>query len=688
MAVVDDINRIFREFNRYSGDGLPNPPTNAPLPIGDPQSGVYHPKKSEIRGTFVNLVAGVNDATLAAEKAAEEAQEARDVAVSAAGTNLVNFASRSAAQETNIPPVISYLNTAGYAAPGDGGGALYKKVASEPSRPGKFQSADGAWWELAETTITPRMLGAAGDGALTDQGLGTGSGTDDTAALNAAISSLPPGGVLDGRGRVYKVLGSGNLLTLRSDIEIRDLILDASAADNAAKLFYAAGAISPAVASSEPMSAGEADMTVADASSFAADDWVWLDSPEFWDSWDDFCTKGELHRAKAVTGNVVTFYDPVLYDMGQAGLTLAKISPLRNITLRNVKAVGNWAGATGQQYGAEFRYVENLQVHNCDFSGFDDRAFWVWRCIAPVFMGNRIGACRRTGLSYGIQFAAGTYYAKVVGNEFYDSRHGVDFGDKYGVCRYALIDANTFSKMREAGISSHTASDHCVVSNNIIECDPNASGADGILWRSLNVQITGNRVVNAGRNGIHVLVNVTGAGAGADVTVSGNTISKHRGTNGILVRKQETGNLDSIIVDDNTVIGSNAASSSGIVVTTSSSTGNTFRNVSVCGNSIRDFVSSGVLINASSADSVVNGFVVIGNVFRSASAAQAVYVLATTDGNINNGTVMGNVISGTFTRGFRANNEENLVLVGNMFRGAGTAVTITATNYVDANNLV
>lgn len=40
------------------------------------------------------------------------------------------------------------LRIKGYAAAGDGGGGLYKRVGAEPSHIFKLQSADGAWWEL------------------------------------------------------------------------------------------------------------------------------------------------------------------------------------------------------------------------------------------------------------------------------------------------------------------------------------------------------------------------------------------------------------------------------------------------------------------------------------------------------------------------------------------------------------
>lgn len=47
-----------------------------------------------------------------------------------------------------IPAEVGAFRTSGYALAGDGGGALYKRVAVEPPHPGKLQSADSAWWEI------------------------------------------------------------------------------------------------------------------------------------------------------------------------------------------------------------------------------------------------------------------------------------------------------------------------------------------------------------------------------------------------------------------------------------------------------------------------------------------------------------------------------------------------------------
>lgn len=88
-----------------------------------------------------------------------------------------------------------YLRTAGYAAAGDGGGALYKRVNAEPAHAGKFSVTEAVvgttvWYELAEFMPDIRMFGCKLDPG--DQS------TDSSAALQDAIISgfpltVPPG---------------------------------------------------------------------------------------------------------------------------------------------------------------------------------------------------------------------------------------------------------------------------------------------------------------------------------------------------------------------------------------------------------------------------------------------------------------------------------------------------------------
>lgn len=88
-----------------------------------------------------------------------------------------HYATRTLAIAASIGAGINYIVTAGYTSTGDGGGGLYKRVGSEPSHAGKFQSADGAWWELADQIVYCAQLGAKLDGS-----------TDDTTAINNALA--------------------------------------------------------------------------------------------------------------------------------------------------------------------------------------------------------------------------------------------------------------------------------------------------------------------------------------------------------------------------------------------------------------------------------------------------------------------------------------------------------------------
>jgi|TARA_B100002003_G_scaffold205199_1_gene198475 hypothetical protein len=90
----------------------------------------------------------------------------RDIVATA--SDEIEYAGYAAAEAARPPASIKALRLAGYFSAGDGGGAVYRRVASEPSHEGKLQTVDGTWWELAETRISPLMFGALGDGVTDD----------------------------------------------------------------------------------------------------------------------------------------------------------------------------------------------------------------------------------------------------------------------------------------------------------------------------------------------------------------------------------------------------------------------------------------------------------------------------------------------------------------------------------------
>ena len=104
-------------------------------------------------------------------------------AVFAVDSTPAYVASRAATAYASFPASLQFVSTAGYTQPGDGGGGLYAKVEAEPAHFGKFQSADGAWWEYQSDArgVNARAFGANG-------------GTADGTALNRAVAFLPASG--------------------------------------------------------------------------------------------------------------------------------------------------------------------------------------------------------------------------------------------------------------------------------------------------------------------------------------------------------------------------------------------------------------------------------------------------------------------------------------------------------------
>lgn len=97
------------------------------------------------------------------------------------------FPTYAAAQAATINATVTEVILGGYYAEGDCAPAKYQWVASQPTHAGKFQSADGAWWQYVPDArgANARAFGAKADGAVS--GTYTYTGTDNWAAIQACI---------------------------------------------------------------------------------------------------------------------------------------------------------------------------------------------------------------------------------------------------------------------------------------------------------------------------------------------------------------------------------------------------------------------------------------------------------------------------------------------------------------------
>ncbi|SOC40097.1 parallel beta helix pectate lyase-like protein, partial [Rhizobium subbaraonis] len=97
-----------------------------------------------------------------------------------------------------IPASTDSLTVDGYQVAGDGGGALYAKVESEPSHAAKFQTADGAWWGLVDTIrIDARWLGVKANGIVDDR-VAAQNAIDFASALGGGVVLFPRGTIMLG----------------------------------------------------------------------------------------------------------------------------------------------------------------------------------------------------------------------------------------------------------------------------------------------------------------------------------------------------------------------------------------------------------------------------------------------------------------------------------------------------------
>lgn len=167
---------------------MPLPVTFATLPTGLNPMALFDQNfeyllDNQTKATQEEAVAGANTTAV---------MSPLNVAQAAAGYILGTRAEYIAA---DLPLILVAVTTTGYAAATDGGGATYARVETEPLHAGKFQSHDGAWWELSNRVVTPEMFGAVGDGS-----------TLDTIAITNALTVGQQ--ICGAPGRVYAVAGN------------------------------------------------------------------------------------------------------------------------------------------------------------------------------------------------------------------------------------------------------------------------------------------------------------------------------------------------------------------------------------------------------------------------------------------------------------------------------------------------
>nr|WP_313709005.1 right-handed parallel beta-helix repeat-containing protein [Brucella intermedia] len=511
----------------------------------------------------------------------------------------------------NIKSTINAIRTGGYSVAGDGGAALYMRVPTEPTHAGKVQSADGAWWELAETEPNVKMFGANMDGSVETSALQ--SAVDYCVAKKAHLI-IPNGEIVSSTINVnssLEISGSGTIRLapdvighiiaitgVSSVVKIKGITLDGDHAGRAAL-----GKISSVHFGSVGSGALPSRLDI-DGVTFLNGNWA-----------DIIVTTDPSFR----TAKEEISIENCRFLRGREGTT--ETDDCRSISISSP--------VLAEVRGNVFDMVDTPSLYG--------------RCAVEVFDGHGSGDSKdngaRTVISDNIFFNMGRSHPS----------SALGAVDLYTAARDVIITNNIFLASFACGIATKSDAYNLVISNNVLD---GLSALTGGFINSLivvnrskyasvrgNVTITGNSLNSSDAAGITVVSqNLAGDNTGTGYTIVGNTV-RGCATRGIYANL-----LQSVTIANNHVRGGQI----GIAVDSAT------RQVNITGNEVGETTSSSIYAGTSMASASIS---ILGNVINNPGN----YGVAV-ESSLN-ASVVGNLVSGTSGTALRLQNVTGILNV-------------------------
>lgn len=496
-------------------------------------------------------------------------------------------------------------------------------------------------------SVTFKDFGAVGDGV-----------TNDATAVQSAITALSAGGTIDGQGLTYKL--NALLTGIASNTRIQNAVFDFSGIGTANAIFCnASGSIAAGVALTANTLATSAVVTVGSTTGFAVDDLVFLVSSAIWDSGTG-TYYGQYGRIKSVDSSTqLTLYDAVFLSFNTAdAATIAKVTPVVNVTLENVRFIGSGANQQNAFYSA---YGENCNLIGCRFNDVDYAAVVFFRCVASTVDECRTRKAVATGLAYGYVIAGGCYACSVTNSWGEDCRHTVTIGDNDGINLFTRVVNNHAMSAKDAGFDSHPASMFTLFMGNTVENSAarfGASNHDGMISEGAHTAFIGNTVINPKGSGIVYQPSYQAPIKGS-VMMHGNKVllsDTGYGSSGVgcyvLTNTTLSPSLDGISIQDNIISGAlnNSAGSVGVYLH-NRMPGTSFENIVISGNqSVSTAANNSPLylrVASTATNSVIRDIVLANNVLKTGGTAGVITSAEEAGSVIENITGGGNIIDCT-----------------------------------------
>lgn len=365
-------------------------------------------------------------AALLAELAAAAALGSAEDALNAANAALAALSSIQSEQESrafaiaNYHPAVApeFIRVAGYETAGDGGAALYMKLASTPAHGAWFTltTAGGgsAFYGLQENVVNPEMFG----------------GIIGSANVNVGINRMltyqrVTGAVIDGRNKTYPLTETISSVPYKN--QMKNITLDGTGIPTNG-LFttpvFSMVCAAPSLVGNLTVNLGShaTSCTLSSAASVSAGDWVLLISTK---AMGETEVNGDLNRqSKACellqvhskAGNVVTF----------TGRTLDSYAVSDSAAMYRVQTVGsvNWENVTciGADTGLHMYDGFKNRYLRCNFINQTTRGLNEDRCIMTVgdkfYVSSEATGPNFTQAPYGISYVScqNCSYGDISGN--------------------------------------------------------------------------------------------------------------------------------------------------------------------------------------------------------------------------------------------------------------------------------
>ena len=329
------------------------------------------------------------------------------------------------------------------------------------------------------------------------------NGTDDVAAIEAAINELSDGGIIFFKKGVYDI---GRTVILRSNLSlIGEEGVVFNCFNGVAFSVSTSGYSSSTLPLSGDTNSVDSSIKLSSTTGLDVGDYIKISDDVLSIHQGQYYNNGEIVKIIAIDGNTITINRPLysVYSTANNAM-IRKITMFENIKFENIDLVGY--GIETNSIGISLYSTKNFKISSCEISNFGTQAIRLWDCLDVTVENNIFKNNFRTGMGYSVNLVNACDGITIINNSFLENgRHyiaaGAGTGARIsdGMCRNVDVINNIFEDSTQEAINTHATTQAMfrVVDNEFSNC------GKGIEFTNSDSVISNNTFRNCGI-GIHI----------------------------------------------------------------------------------------------------------------------------------------------------------------------------------------